>query len=87
MNSGICVPQKLANTKWRSDSKTLLGTSLALRYSAAECCALVWSHLSHAHKTDTELSQSCRIIRGTLKMTPTVLLYCLVGIAEVNGWM
>jgi hypothetical protein len=63
---------KLAGTKWGSNAQTLRTASLdslALVYSSAEYCALVWLNSAHVHKLDVQLNNVMRLITGTVKST------------------
>ncbi|KAK3889698.1 hypothetical protein Pcinc_006264 [Petrolisthes cinctipes] len=72
---------KLANSNWGADPRTLRTTALALSYSTAEYCSAAWDRSCHAHKVNPEMSNSCRIITGTLRPTPLPILYRTKGIA------
>ena len=72
---------KLANSSWGADPVTLRTTALALSYSTAEYCCLVWGRSCHAKKVDAELNNACRIVTGNLRPTPLHSLYRLAGIA------
>ncbi|CAG9134999.1 unnamed protein product [Plutella xylostella] len=43
--------------------------------------ASVWNNSAHAGKVDTALNETCRLVTGCLKPTPTDKLYLLAGIA------
>lgn len=73
--------KKLAGTKWGANAHTLRSTALALCYAPAEYCAPVWGRSAHAKKIDPLLNEACRIITGTLRPTPTNIIYRLAGIA------
>lgn len=73
--------QKLTCSKWGADPNTLRSTALTLCYSAAEYAAPVWERSAHAHKLDPVLNNTCRLVTGCLKPTPTGHLYLLSGIA------
>ena len=72
--------RKLAGTDWGASFTTLRTSVLALVYSAAEYAAPVWSHSCHTKVVDTILNDAMRLISGTLKPTPTVMLPVLSGI-------
>ena len=75
------ILKKLANTKWRTDAKTIRSTALALCFSAAEYAAPVWSRSSHAANIDPVLNTASRAISGCLRPTRVQDLYLLRGIA------
>ena len=75
------ILQKLANSSWGTDPKTLKTTAMALCYTTAEYCAPVWARSCHATSVDPELNHACRIITGNLKPTPLPALYSLASIA------
>ena len=75
------ILNKLANTRWGADLKTLRHTAPALCYFAAENCLPMWARSCHAHKIDAVPDHSCRIITSTLKPTPLFALYRLSGVA------
>ena len=42
----------------------------ALRYSAPEYCAQLWSRFAHTSQFDVQLNSTMRLISGTLRSTP-----------------
>ena len=42
----------------------------ALRYSAPEYCAQLWSRFAHTSRVDVQLNSTMRLISGTLRSTP-----------------
>lgn len=73
--------QRLITNKWGAHLHTLRCTALALCFSLAEYAAPVWERSLHAHKLDTILNKTCRMITGCLKPTRASQLYILSGIA------
>ncbi|KAG5892097.1 hypothetical protein JTB14_008068 [Gonioctena quinquepunctata] len=71
----------VAGTTWGANASTLRSTALAMTYSVAEYCAPVWYRSSHTHKIDVQLNELMRLITGTVKPTPIVLLPILTNIA------
>ena len=72
---------KLTNSKWGCTPHTLITSTLALCYTAAEYACPVWSRSVHARKLDPALSNACRTITGCLKPTNISNLHLLAGIA------
>lgn len=70
----------LASTKRRANTKILRTFALALVYSAAEYCALVWLNSKHSNKIDIQLNQTMRMIAGSLKSTPLAWLPVMANI-------
>ena len=60
---------KLANSMWGTNARTIRTTALALCYSTAEYAAPVWERSAYAHLLNPELNQACRAITGCLKPT------------------
>ena len=48
-------------------------------YAPVEYCAPVWNRSSHAKKIDPLLNKACRVIKRTLRPTPTNTLFKLAG--------
>ena len=61
--------QKLANTNWGTNARTIRTTALALCFSSAEYASLGWSRSSHASKIDAVLKAARRAISGCLRPT------------------
>ena len=74
------VLMKLAGSTWGTSTNTLRSSALALCYSAAEYCALVWSRSAHTSQVDVQLSATMRLISGTLRSTPLPWLPVLSNI-------
>ena len=72
---------KLGNSRWGTNAKTIRTTALALCYSTAEYAAPVWERSAYAHLLNPELNQACRAITRCLKPTNVENLYLLPGIA------
>ena len=72
---------KLANSWWGTNARTIRTTALALCYSTAEYAAPVWERSAYAHLLNPEFNQACRAITGCLKPTNVENLYLLAGIA------
>ena len=72
---------KLANSRWRTNARTIRTTAIALCYSTTEYAAPVWERSAHAHLLNPKLNQACRAITGCLKPTNVENLYLLAGIA------
>ena len=72
---------KLANSRWGTNARTIRTTALALCYSPAEYAAPVWERSAHAHLLNPELNQACRAITGCLKPANVDNLYLHAGIA------
>ena len=72
---------KLANSRWGTNARTIRTTALALCYSTAEYAAPVWERSAYAHLLNPELNQACRAITGCLRPTNVENLYLLAGIA------
>jgi len=71
---------KLAGSTWNANAITLQSSALALCYSAADYCTLVWSHSSHTSQVDVQLNSTMRLITGTLRSTPLPWLPVLSNI-------
>ena len=56
-----------------------LEQALSLRYFTAEYARAMWYKPAHARQVDVALNESCRIITGCLKPTPTEKVYYLSG--------
>ncbi|VVC34705.1 Hypothetical protein CINCED_3A013022 [Cinara cedri] len=74
------IISKLAGSTWGSDTTVLRVLALALVYSVAEYCALVWFS-SYCKKVFTELNQTMRIITGSIRTTEVQWLPVLENIA------
>ena len=72
---------KLANSMWGTNARTIRTTAVALCYSTAEYAAPVWERLAYAHLLNPELNQACRAISGYLKPTNIENLYLLARIS------
>ena len=72
---------KLANSRWGTNARTIRTTALALCYSTAEYAVPVWERSAYAHLLNPELNQACRAITGCLRPTNVENLYLLAGIA------
>ena len=72
---------KLANSRWGTNARTIRTTAVALCYSTAEYAAPVWERSAYAHLLNPELNQACRAITGCLRPTNVENLYLLAGIA------
>ena len=71
---------KLANSRWGTNARTIRTTALALYYSTDEYATPVWERSAHAHLLNPELNQACRTITGCLKPTNVENLYFLAGL-------
>ena len=76
----INLIRKLCSLDWGAIFTTLRTSVLALVYSTAEYAAAAWSHSVHTKSVDVALNEAMRIISGTMKPTPTVMLPVLSGI-------
>ena len=72
---------KLANSRWGTNARTIRTTALALCCSTAEYAATVWERSANAHLLNPELNQACQAITGCLRPTNVENLYLLMGIA------
>ena len=72
---------KLANSRWGTNERTIRTTVLALCYSTAEYAAPVWERSAYAYLLNLELNQACRAITGCLKPTNVENLNLLTGIS------
>ena len=71
----------LAGSTWGAGADALRSSALALCYSAAECCAPVWSgRVGHAGRVDVQLGSAMRLISGALRFAPLPWLPVLSGI-------
>ena len=73
--------EKLANSKWGTNARTIRTTALALCYSTVEYTVPVWAKSSHENKLNPVLNQACRSITGCLKLTNVEDLYLIAGIS------
>jgi len=71
---------KLAGSTWGVSANTLRSSALALCYSAAEYCALIWSRSAHTSQVDEQLNSTMRLISGTIRSTPLPWLSVLSNI-------
>ena len=71
---------KLANSRWGTNARTIRTTAFAFCYSTAEYAAPVWERSAYAHLLNPELNQACRAITGCLKPTNVENLYLIAGI-------
>jgi len=71
---------KLAGSTWGTSANTLLSSALALCYSAAEYCSLVWSCSADTSQVDVQLNSTMRLSSGTLHSTPLPWLPVLSNI-------
>jgi len=71
---------KLAGSTWGASANTLQSSALALRYSAAEYCAPVWSRSAQTSQVDVQLNSTMQLISGTLCSTPLPWLPVLSNI-------
>ena len=72
---------KLANSRWGTNARTIRTTAVVLCYSTAEYAAPVWEGLAYAHLLNPEFNQAYRAITGCLKPTNVENLYLIAGIA------
>jgi hypothetical protein len=82
--SGSCrstTLRKLAGTGWGAGAETLRTSALAIVYSTAEYCALVWLNSVHISKIDVQLNNAMRIIFDCVKSTQLTWLPTLAHIA------
>uniref|UniRef100_A0A2S2Q8Z5 RNA-directed DNA polymerase from mobile element jockey n=1 Tax=Sipha flava TaxID=143950 RepID=A0A2S2Q8Z5_9HEMI len=73
--------RKLAGSQWGAQPHTMRTTGIALCFSTREYACPVWSQSKHAKNVSVALNDTCRIITGCLRPTPTHKLYLLAGIA------
>lgn len=73
--------RKLCGSKWGANPIVLRTTAQALCYSTGEYASPVWSRSAHAKHVDVALNETCRIITGCMKPTPTENLYKAAGFA------
>jgi len=71
---------KLASSTWGASANSLRSSALALCYSAAEYCALVWSRPAHTSQVDVRLNSTMHLISGTLRSAPLPWLPVLSNI-------
>jgi len=71
---------KLAGSTWGASANSLRSFALALCYSAAENCTLVWSRSAHTSRVDVQLNSTVRLVSGTLRSTPLPWLPVLSNI-------
>ena len=71
---------QFSNAIQGANAWTLWSSPLALCYSAAECCAPVWSLSTHTGLTYVQLNASMRLIFGTVCPTPLSWLPVLANI-------
>ena len=64
----------------RASANSLRSFALALCYSAAENCTLVWSRSAHTSQVDVQLNSTVRLVSGTLRSTPLPWLPVLSNI-------
>ena len=81
MSTRNSLLRQLTNSKWGAHPSTLRTTALALCFSTAEYACPAWYKSSHGCKIDPILNETCRIVTGCIKTTPTPCLYALSGIA------
>lgn len=62
---------KLPGTSWGCNANVLRISTLALVYSVAEYCSLVWMKSVYCNKIDVQLNQAMQTISGTVKSTQT----------------
>jgi hypothetical protein len=70
MDPRVNLFRKLSGTKWSSGAHTLRTACIALVYSAAKYCALVWLNSVHVIKVYVQMNNAMRLITGTVKSTP-----------------
>jgi transposase-like protein len=80
------IISKLARTSWGCSADTLRTSALSLVYSVAEYYAPVWTISAHCNKIDVELIAAMRIVKGTVRSTPTQWLPVLsnIGSPEIH---
>ena len=76
----IIIIIKLAGSTWGASANSLRSFALALCYSAAENCTLVWSRSAHTSQVDVQLNSTVRLVSGTLRSTPLPWLPVLSNI-------
>ena len=60
------IIEKLANTNWATDARSIRTPALALCLSYAECASLIWSSSSHASNIEPVLNAACSTISGCI---------------------
>ena len=65
---------ELAGSTGGASANTLWSSALKLCYSAAECCAPVWSRSAHTSQVDVQLNSTMHLISGTHRSTPTIII-------------
>ena len=75
------ILNKLANSRWETNARTMRTTALVLCYSTAEYVVPVCERWNYVHLLTPELNQAYRAITGCLKPTNVDNLYLLAGIA------
>lgn len=75
------ILRKITSTAWGAKPEVLKATALSVCFSAGEYASSVWYKSAHAKQVDIALNETCRLITGCLKPTPTERVYHLAGIA------
>jgi len=74
------ILRKMSGTTWSTDPMTMRTTALSQCYSSGEYTSPVWSRSSHSKQVNVALNDTCRLVTGCMKATPTDNLYLLSGI-------